>query len=402
VFTWHNDTYRTGQNLSEAVLVTPLSKTNFGLLCSASLDGQVCAQPLVVVNVPITVNGVKKKYKVAYVVTENDTLYAIDADPTDGNTPCSILNGPNGTSLLNGQSAASCTNVGGFGCTTIAPNVGILGTPVINIDATAHTATMYLVVETQTGNSTTGFTLYHYLHAVDIIVANPPHLTSCDNKVCPCTVTDTNIVQTFWTTTPNAGPVIHTSPAFWERYPEIQNHNDFLYISTQQTSVSGSGELLQYGLCDNLPANQPVPICGSGGVPAKDGSGNAIIFKNGVTPAISAANNTAADGIVWAIWSDGSVVPNKNNYNGLPPAQNGQLYAFDAVTMAKLYGSNDCTQPGGVLPDQINPATKFSVPTVANGNVYVGTQAPICDGTNNCYNPGTFYIFGLNPTRSCM
>lgn len=90
-----------------------------------------------------------------------------------------------------------------------------------------------------------------------------------------------------------------------------------------------------------------------------------------------------------------------------PQAQNGTLYAFDAVNMTKLYSSNDCTSN----LDQINPATKFSVPTVANGNVYVATQGPLCydsngpdDGANTtqaCYNKRTFYIFGT-PTRSCQ
>jgi hypothetical protein len=48
VTTWHNDTYHTGDNLSESS-ITPSSITtdNFGQLCSASLDGQVYAQPLV-------------------------------------------------------------------------------------------------------------------------------------------------------------------------------------------------------------------------------------------------------------------------------------------------------------------------------------------------------------------
>jgi hypothetical protein len=128
VKTWQQETppianctgcaYRTGQNLKETALVGPLSDSNFGQLCHVALDGQVYAQPLVVTKVPITYNGQQHTFNsVAYVVTENDTLYAINADPTDTFAPpCAVLNGSGqGTSLLNGRSAASCSNVGGGG-----------------------------------------------------------------------------------------------------------------------------------------------------------------------------------------------------------------------------------------------------------------------------------------------
>jgi hypothetical protein len=85
VLTWQNDNYRTGDNLNETVLTyNSINKNTFGQLCSTKLDGQVYSQPLVVTNV--TINGVKYG-RVAYVVTQKDTLYAIDGDPTDANTP---------------------------------------------------------------------------------------------------------------------------------------------------------------------------------------------------------------------------------------------------------------------------------------------------------------------------
>ena len=80
VLTWHNDTYRTGENLSESVLTyNTISKNTFGQLCSQQLDGQVYSQPLAVTNV--TIGGTNYPY-VVYVVTENDTLYAMDWSPT--------------------------------------------------------------------------------------------------------------------------------------------------------------------------------------------------------------------------------------------------------------------------------------------------------------------------------
>jgi hypothetical protein len=72
------------------------------------LDGQVYAQPLVVSGAKI---GTTTYTYVVYVVSEKDTLYAIDGDPADGNTPCTILNGNgSGTSLLlSGQYPVDCT-----------------------------------------------------------------------------------------------------------------------------------------------------------------------------------------------------------------------------------------------------------------------------------------------------
>jgi hypothetical protein len=176
VLTWHNDAGRTGQNLSETTLLyNNLSASNFGQICSLPLDGQVYAQPLIVTNVTI---GTTTYDSVAYVVTQNDTLYAIDADQRDGGSFCTTLNGPivsgihQDTSLLNGQYPVDCNYVGGRAAScqnTVGPIFGILGTPVININGS--TGTIYLVTETEScpvGCMPPNISWYHHLHAVDI------------------------------------------------------------------------------------------------------------------------------------------------------------------------------------------------------------------------------------------
>src|SRR5690348_5949533 len=77
VLTWHNDNQHTGQNLQETILTpTNVVATKFGKLFSYPVDGMIYAQPLYVQGV--TINGTS--HNVVYVATENDTVYAFDAD----------------------------------------------------------------------------------------------------------------------------------------------------------------------------------------------------------------------------------------------------------------------------------------------------------------------------------
>ena len=106
----------------------------------------------------------------------------------------------------------------------------------------------------------------------------------------------------------------------------------------------------------------------------------------GITPSISASSpDTATDAVVWALIKTDGGAPKGTG--------NGALYAYDALTMASLYNSGQCVM-GGKKVDQIAQATKFSVPTVANGYVYLGTQGGSDGGA------GTFYIFGTT-RRTC-
>ena len=151
-FTKKNDSLRTGQNLNEIALTTGnVNQNQFGKLFTRSVDGQLYAQPLYVPNVAIPGVGT---YNVVYAATENDTVYAFDADGT-ATSPLWK------TSLLGGGQALNTTDVN---CTNITPLVGITSTPVID----PATNTMFVVARTKTG--TTGkYTYYQTLYAVDIV-----------------------------------------------------------------------------------------------------------------------------------------------------------------------------------------------------------------------------------------
>jgi hypothetical protein len=154
VLTWHNDVSRTGQNLTETIL-TPqnVKDTKFGKVFSYSVDGQIYAQPLYVPNVSIAGAGL---HNVIYVVTENDSVYAFDADGLNG-TPLwqiSLINPGKGITPVpcgtDGSSDISCN---------VFPYYGITGTPVID----GNSDTMYFVARTAENG-----TYYQRLHALDI------------------------------------------------------------------------------------------------------------------------------------------------------------------------------------------------------------------------------------------
>jgi hypothetical protein len=150
VVTQHNDNARTGQNLNETTLTpTNVSVNKFGKLFSYAVDGQIYAQPLYVPNVSIPNQGV---HNVVYIATENDSLYAFDADGLSPNIlwHVSFISPPSITTL-------NCISLV-FEC-NVWPNTGITGTPVIDLT----TNTMYVLVRTQQGTNS-----IQNLHAIDI------------------------------------------------------------------------------------------------------------------------------------------------------------------------------------------------------------------------------------------
>src|ERR1700674_2301787 len=152
MLTWHNDLARTGQNLQETVL-TPqnVNSKTFGKLFSFPVDGQIFGQPLYVYNVTIPGKGT---YNVIYVTTENDSVYAFDADGV--NTTAlwydSFINPSKGITPM------SCADTGANPC-PFASVIGITGTPVID----PGSGTLYLVAATKENGK-----FVNRLHALDI------------------------------------------------------------------------------------------------------------------------------------------------------------------------------------------------------------------------------------------
>jgi hypothetical protein len=167
VTTYHNNLARSGSNTQEyALSPSTVTTSTFGKLFSCTVDGAVYAQPLWVRNLTIA----SAKHNVVFVVTENDSLYAFDADKNSGTcTPlwhANMIDSAHGGN--SGETSVPSSGSGalvGAGTGDIAPEVGILGTPVID----PATNTLYAVTKSVIAS---GPTFYQRLHAIDLLTGN--------------------------------------------------------------------------------------------------------------------------------------------------------------------------------------------------------------------------------------
>jgi hypothetical protein len=166
-------------------------------------------------------------------------------------------------------------------------------------------------------------------------------------KLCStCTSSDTQIVQEI----SNALSGMFGMPAYW---------NGNVYFG---------GAHPYGGAADNLKAFS-FNANNSGLLSAAPKSESPEAFTHGPTPSVSA--NGTINGIVWGL---------DNSAYSLSCCH--VLYAYDATNLAhELYNSNQASNKRDV---PVATAVKFTVPTVANGKVYVGSK-------------GSLSIFGLLP-----
>jgi len=144
VLTYHNDFARTGQNANETTL-TPanVNMNTFGKIFSYPVDGQIYAQPLYVSALAIPGQGI---HNVVFVATMHDTVYAFDADSNTGPGNGVLWQTNLGTSAVMPNSDFG-NRYGAYH--DIRPEVGIIGTPVIDLAS----GTIYLSAFTHEGSS---------------------------------------------------------------------------------------------------------------------------------------------------------------------------------------------------------------------------------------------------------
>jgi hypothetical protein len=488
VLTYHNDDARDGANLQE-VLLTPsiVNQSQFGKLLSYPVDGQAYAQPLYMSG--LSIGG--GTHNVVFVETQNNSVYAFDADATSapGTTFWHVGPATLGPSVPKGDKGG------------VNPNVGILSTPVID----PSTNTMYLVVETSnTGPNGTPF----FLHALDVTTGidkagspvainasyngdtlatssyqrmglalspvtnwlyiafgDSPHgwVLAYDTKTLTqkAVFDDTNLAAGggFWAG--GEAPAIDDSngnvylmsgtdyddqwisppPAFTQtgyndsflnlnastlsvqsyfspdnnytlsandadlgaggnilvpgnsQYPQVligggKDGNVFIVNPLDMGGFTDANKVIQTNqICTNGYNNIfSTPVywngtiyyhCNGNVIQAYSWNGNTAQMStspiasgtvtyqmHGATPSLSA--NGAANGVIWDI--------DNSNYNdslGIPQGPS-VLHAYDATNLNELYNSS---QAGS--RDTAGQALKFTVPTVANGKVFVGTSTEL-------------------------
>jgi hypothetical protein len=148
VLTYHNDNARTGQNLNETILTTSnVNSTQFGLLGTIATDGPVDAEPLYVGG--LMINGAA--HNVLFLATENDSVYAFDADTFAKLWQVSVAQA--------GESPSDTRN-----CSQVEPTIGVTSTPVIDIHAGPNGTIFVVSMSKDSGGN------YHQrLHALDLI-----------------------------------------------------------------------------------------------------------------------------------------------------------------------------------------------------------------------------------------
>jgi hypothetical protein len=332
-FTGRNDTLRTGQNLNEVALTTgTVNRNQFGKLFAYPVDGYVFAQPLYVEGVNIPNQGI---HNVVYVATENDSVFAFDADNngTGGGQlwQKSFLDPANGITTVPQGDAENGND--------IPIQIGITATPVID-PAAGPSGTLFVMARTK--EITAGVTSYvQRLHALDITTGTEQ---AGSPVIVQATVSGTGVGS--------IGGQLSFDPLRQNPRPALLLVNGTVYISWASLEdilpfhgwVIGYNEstLQQAGVFNTTPNGSEGGIWQSGDGTTADASGNLFVVTSNGTFDASTGGVDYGDSVLKLT------------------ARNGVLTLADSFTpfnQASLSSLNWDLGAGGtmLLPDQPGP-----------------------------------------------
>ena len=281
--TYHNDLSRDGANTQEYALTTSnVTTLTFGKLFSCTVDGAVYAQPLWVPH--LTVNSAV--HNVIFVATQNDGLYAFDAD--SNTNPCTplwrvnLLDSAHGGTSGETSVPSSPTNyLVGTGNGDIMPEVGVTGTPVIDLS----THTLYVVSKSV---NTSGPTFYQRLHAIDLVTGNEKFSGPVSIAATYPGNGDGGTTTTFVPQQENQRPGLAlVNGIVYIAWASHEDHGPF-YGWVIGYKASNLTQTYVFNVDPNFPSSPMIGTAGdggiwmSGGAPAADSSGNLyLITANG-------------------------------------------------------------------------------------------------------------------------
>jgi hypothetical protein len=320
VTTYHNDTARTAQTLTETALtpatvnVATFRKTGF-----LPTDGNVDAQPLYLSGVAMPGLGTPN---VVYVATEHDSVYAFNAD-----TAALLWR----VSLLGPGETTSDTR----GCSQVAPEIGITATPVID-RSRGQSGALYVVAMSKDGAG-------HYfqrLHALDVatgaeLFAGPTTIQAVFPRAGGTVVFDPKQYKERAALLLTNGRLITS----WASHCDISSYTGWIVAYDPAT-------LAQTSVLNVTPNGSDGAIWMAGAGPAADAAGNVYLLDGNGT------FDTALDGRGFPSLGDfGNAFLKVSTGAGLTVAD--YFVTFDTVQQSD--GDQDLGSGGAmVLPDVID------------------------------------------------
>ena len=369
VVTYHYDNQRSGENLKETTLNPGnVNSATFGKVGEFAVDGQIDGQTLFLSQLGIPGQGNKD---VLYLATENDTVYAVDAQSISGSSATILWK----TSVLPGGESPGTS----LPCGNIRPN-GITATPVI--DRARNAIYVEAMSQNPAGN------IVHRLHALDL--TNGSELFGGP----------TTITASFPGTGGNSsgGVVTFLPPVHHERAALLEAGST---IYTAWAGLFGdcgaysawviaydAGTLKQTGAIDLVPNNSGGGMWMGGGGPAADAAGNVYVISGNGFADTPGANHSYGNSFVRLSTSGGLTVGDYfTPYN--TSAEDSADEDFGSAGPLLL---PDLTDAGGIV-------RHLAVGAGKDGNLYVLNRdnlGQFNSTKNNIYQPAIQLSTGEN------
>jgi hypothetical protein len=331
---------RTGENLSETIL-TPsnVNPQEFGKLSQLRVDGAVYAQPLYKADVAVPNRGT---HNVLFVATENDSVYAFDADTYALLWHDSFIDPAAGLTPVPSQDVR--TN-------DIIPQIGITGTPVID----PATNTLFVIDKAKYSAGASPF-YFQQLHALDLATGaeklGGPVVIQANVAGRGAGTVRGRVAFDALTQNQRSGLLLDNGVVYiaWASHGDNGPYHGWLMAYNAQN-------LHQLSVFNTTPNGTEGGIWMSGGAPASDASHSVFIVTGNGTFSAQRRGNDFGDSVVKLSEAGGLRV----------------VDYFTPVNQAFLSTHDLDLGAGGalLLPDQPGPHQHLLVTAGKQGTVYV-------------------------------